>query len=248
MAKRKKSYSAAKCPEPLNTMIDLAGALAMGAFAKHQIKKDYRRGQGAESVKAATMVYGMGAMRRGSEGLISLGGLHGVNSAIRDIEKSEAAARRRVLVYDDGIDFPPYKTNDNRYAWRLNCEDGTPYGVSPFDYETRDAYNQALSLVKGSQPEEKYQEPAPKAQTAEAPFRGSPLLCCRVSRLDNGANEYYLTDDNSIKVGDTITVSTDAGTSDGIVIGIKRLSEMTEDELPKDNMWVLTQEDDDGTV
>ena len=69
MAKRKKSYSATKCPEPLNTMIDLAGALAVGAFTKHQIKKDYRRGHGAESVKAATMVYGMGAMRRGSEGL-----------------------------------------------------------------------------------------------------------------------------------------------------------------------------------
>ena len=66
--------------------------------------------------------------------------------------------------------------------------------------------------------------------------------------MDNGANEYYLTDDDSIKVGDTITVSTDAGTSEGIVIGVKSLSEMTEDELPKDDMWVLTQEDDDGTV
>lgn len=248
MAKRKKSYSATKCPEPLNTMIDLAGALAMGAFAKHQIKKDYRRGQGAESVKAATMVYGMGAMRRGSEGLISLGGLYGVNSAIRDIEKSEAAARRRVLVYDDGIDFPPYKTNDNRYAWRLNCEDGTPYGVSPLDYETRDAYNRALSLAKGGQPEKPRQDPAPEEPAPETPFKGSPLLCCRVSRLDNGANEYYLSADESIKVGDTITVTTDAGTTEGVVIGVRRLSEMTEDELPDESMWILTQEDDDGTI
>lgn len=248
MAKRKKRYSAVKYPDPLNTMVDLAGAFAMGAIAKHQIKKDYRRGQGAESVKAATMVYGMGAMRRGSEGLISLGGLYGVNSALRDIERSEAAARRCAQAYDDWIDFPPYKTNDNRYAWRLNCEDGSAYGVSPLDYETRDAYNRALSLAKGDRPEERRQEPAPEAPREAAPFVESPLLCCRVSRLDNGANEYYLTDDDSIKVGDTITVSTDAGTSEGIVIGVKRLSEMTEDELPKDDMWVLTQEDDDGTV
>lgn len=238
MAKRKKSYSATKCPEPLNTMIDLAGALAMGAFAKHQIKKDYRRSQGTESAKVATMVYGMGVMRRGSEGMISLGGLYGVNSAIRDIEKSEDAARRRIQAYDDGADFPPYKTNDNRYAWRLNCEDGLPYGVSPLDYETREAYNRALSLAKGDQSEERHQETVSKAPAAETPFRESPLLCCRVSRLDNGANEYYLTDVETIKIGDRITVSTDAGTSEGIVIGVKKLVEMTEDELPKDSMWI----------
>ena len=75
--------------------------------------------------------------------------------------------------------------------------------------------------------------------------RRSPLLCCRVSRLDNGANEYYLTDDASIKVGDTITVQTDAGTSEGIVIAVKKLSEMKPEEFPADNMWILTQQDDE---
>ena len=147
MAKRKK-YSASKCPEPLNTMIDLAGAIALGAFTKHQIKKDYQRGRGPEAVKAATMVYGTGAMRRGSKGVIALGGLYGVNSAIRDIEKGQATAKRRTPAYDDKINFSPYKNNDNRYAWRLNCEDGSAYGVSPENYETRDAYNRALSKAK----------------------------------------------------------------------------------------------------
>lgn len=246
MAKQRKKYSATKCPEPLNTMIDLAGALAMGALTKHQIKRDYQRGQGEESIKAATMVYGMGAMRRGGDGLIALGGLYGINSAIRDIERSEAV-RRRVLVYDDGIDFLPYKTNDNRYAWRLNCEDGSAYGVSPLDYETRDAYNRALASAKGGQTVEMHKEPVPKEPKKESPFRGSPLLCCRVSRLDNGANEYYLTADEGIKVGDKIIIS-DAGTTEGIVIGVKRLSEMAEGEIPQDNMWILTQEDEDGTV
>ena len=192
MAKRKK-YSASKCPEPLNTMIDLAGAIALGAFTKHQIKKDYQRGRGPEAVKAATMVYGTGAMRRGSKGVIALGGLYGVNSAIRDIEKGQATAKRRTPAYDDKINFSPYKNNDNRYAWRLNCEDGSAYGVSPENYETRDAYNRALSKAKGDQMETVRKEKPVEEPVHQNPFKGSPLMCCRVSRLDNGANEYYLT-------------------------------------------------------
>ena len=247
MAKYKR-YSASKCPEPLNTLIDIAGAITLGAITKHKIKSDYRKGCGEESIKAAMMVHGMGAMRRGGEGLISLGGIYGVNSAIRDIERSETRARLQRPVYDDGIDFPPYKTNDNRYAWRLNCEDGTEWGVYPEDYETRDAYNQALDDARGGHPIKTVELPEPEPEEAENPFKNSPLLCCRVSRLDNGANEYYLTDDETIKIGDTITVSTDAGTSDGIVIGVKRLSEMNPDDLPNESMWILTQEDDDGTI
>lgn len=243
MAKRRR-YSASKCPEPINTMIDLAGALAMGAYTRHKIISDYKRGQGAESIRAASTVLGIGAMRRGSDGMLALGGLYGVNSAIRDIERSERQARLRRPVYDDGINFPPYKTNDNRYAWRLNCEDGSAWGISPLDYETRDAYNQALNAARGGQPQEAAKAPAPEPQAEENPFQGSPLLCCRVSRLDNGANDYYLTDDDSIKVGDTITVQTELGTSEGIVIAVKKLSEMKPEDFPAGNMWILTQEDD----
>ena len=245
MAKRRKKYSASKCPEPLNTMIDIAGAIAMGAYTKHKIKSDYHKGYGEESIKAATMVYGMGAMRRGGSGTIALGGLYGVSSAIRDIERSEQQRLIQRHSYDDGINFPPYKTNNNQYAWRLNCEDGSAYGISPEDYETRDAYNHALKLARSGQSEAKPAEPEPEISEKENPFIGSPLMCCRVSRLDNGANEYYLTDDDSIKVGDTITVSTDAGTSEGIVIGVKKLSEMSEDDLPKETMWILTEDESD---
>lgn len=48
--------------------------------------------------------------------------------------------------FDDDEGF--YKPIDNTYAWRLNCEDGSAYGVAPEDYETRDAYNEALYLAK----------------------------------------------------------------------------------------------------
>ncbi|MCD8181483.1 MAG: hypothetical protein LUF26_08415 [Firmicutes bacterium] len=39
-------------------------------------------------------------------------------------------------------------TNDNRYTWRLNCEEGSTYGISPEDYETREEYNKALHNEK----------------------------------------------------------------------------------------------------
>ena len=244
MAKRKKSSSVDL--GPLSTMIDLAGALAMGTYVKHKVKQDYRRGQGADSIKAATMVYGAGSFRKGTAGTIALGGLLGLNSAIRDIEREGTRPRQRLSAYDDGIDVTPYKTNDNRYAWRLNCEDGSAYGLSPMDFETRDAYNLALKRAQGNESEPTEKNSNAQNPVVQFPFEDSIFLCCRVSRLDNGANEYYLIDDDNIKVGDTITVSTDAGTSDGIVIWVKRLSEMTQDEMPHEKLWILAQEDIDG--
>ena len=34
--------------------------------------------------------------------------------------------------------------------WRLHCEDGTQYGLSPLDYETADEYDEALQSAKNS--------------------------------------------------------------------------------------------------
>ena len=43
---------------------------------------------------------------------------------------------------------PFYAPKNNKYAWRLNCEDGSEYGISPEDYETRDEYHEALHQEK----------------------------------------------------------------------------------------------------
>ena len=71
MAKRRKS---SKCPEPINALLDVAGAATLGLYVKHKVKKDFEHGCGEESAKAAAMVFGMGSMRRGSQGTINLGG------------------------------------------------------------------------------------------------------------------------------------------------------------------------------
>ena len=96
-------------------------------------------------------------MRRGTAGRLALGGLYGVNSAIHDIERDEewkrqqaiqnyqVNARRRTV--DDEISASSYKTNDNKYAWRLNCENGKAYGIYPENYETREAYHNVIRLL-----------------------------------------------------------------------------------------------------
>lgn len=39
---------------------------------------------------------------------------------------------------------------ENRYRWRLHCEDGSLYGVSPDEYEAADDYHEALTQAKKS--------------------------------------------------------------------------------------------------
>ena len=89
MAKRRKS---SKCPEPINALLDVAGAATLGLYVKHKVKKDFEHGCGEESAKAVAMVFGMGSMRGGSRGTINLGGLVGLNSALKDIGLQQAAS------------------------------------------------------------------------------------------------------------------------------------------------------------
>lgn len=151
MAKRKRGYKKSKCPEPINTMLDIAGALTLGLYTKHKIKKDFENGEGEESAKAAGMVFGMGSMRGGSRGIINLGGLIGLNSALKDIERKQNAqynASNPPFV-DKVMDEPKAKAAQIRkYLWRDHCEDCSPYGINPNDYETADEYNDALVDAK----------------------------------------------------------------------------------------------------
>lgn len=151
MAKRRRGYKSSKCPEPINTMLDLAGALTLGLYTKHKIKKDFEKGEGEESAKAAGMVFGIGSMRGGSRGIINLGGLIGLNSALKDIERKQNAQciPSNPPFVDKVLDAPIAKAPQvKKYLWRNHCEDGSPYGINPSDYETADEYNDALADAK----------------------------------------------------------------------------------------------------
>ena len=218
--KRRKSAS-----DPLDTMIDLAGAAVMGAVAKHKLKSDYKRGQGRESVRAAQIVFGVGSLRRGSTGLMSLGGLLGVNSAIKDIEKSERARKVVTQVYDDGIDLSIYKVNDNRYAWRLNYEDGSEYGVYPENFESRDEYIAALrEAKKDSETGTGERQALSEVETIDAndisAGKGKEDFYCDVSLLSNGSTKTFKADDRTLKRGDIVFVSDGEMIDKGVVVAV----------------------------
>lgn len=147
MAKKKK---ASKGPDPIDTLLDIAGAVTLGAYVKHKVKKDYKNGCGEESAKAAAAVFGVGSLHRGSRGRINLGGLIGLNSALEEIERQEASMishRSQYQTSSTERDSPhghPAKPG----IWREHCEDGSPYGLSPIDYETADDYYDALNRAK----------------------------------------------------------------------------------------------------
>jgi len=217
-------------------MLDLAGAAALGAYTRHKILKDYERGAGEEAAKAAMLVHGAGALRHGSDGLISLGGLYGVNSALKAFEKQERCEMTGEKAAIAEPAMPVSSKSHNYYAWRLNCEDGSAYGISPDDYETKADYNAALAHARMRYPEESHC-PSPPASTQEPPAVIAYRLC-RVSRLDNGQNTYYLAD-TQYTVGSRVTLRTEAGTATGIVLSYEEHSETTMPVSPENLPWII---------
>ena len=128
MAKKRRKKSS-KCPEPFNTLIDLAAAATLDYVA---YKRRQKRGGSKTKIDpyaAAGAAYGMGLIDD-TEDLIKLGGMLGAMGAFDD---------------DDKGSYTPAPTNNrNKYAWRMNCEDGSDYGIYPENYETRQEYNEAV--------------------------------------------------------------------------------------------------------
>ncbi|MCC8077240.1 MAG: hypothetical protein LIO60_02655 [Oscillospiraceae bacterium] len=143
MSKRKKSSSkhkkSSKCPEPFNTMIDLAAGLTMAAIAGSMEKKHNYSARGKINPYAASAV-GMATGRiKNTEDIIRTGALLGAMGSFDDDDTCDD-----LLLSTENL----VHTNDNRYAWRLNCDDGSAYGIFPEDYETRKEYNEALHNEK----------------------------------------------------------------------------------------------------
>ena len=152
MAKRKSSYrKSSKCPEPFNTLIDIAGSIAMGAVANHMEKKYHYSSKGKINPYAVSALGIASGRMRTTGDILRTGAYLGAMGSF-DVEADRPSSIGRHYVPDDPIlsQIKETKVNNNRYAWRMNCEDGSDYGVSPSDYETRDEYNQALRNVKTS--------------------------------------------------------------------------------------------------
>lgn len=197
MAKRKNYRRSSKCPEPLNTMIDIAGAVTMGLVSRSMVKKDIKKGQGRESVAAARMVFGAGSLRRGGEGLMNLGGLMGVESAVRSAERE--AQRKHSYVEED-----PLIADLER---RIDATQNSHANTAVPSY-TRHVPNT---------------ESHTQQSTAEVVSETETFLFCRVSRLDNGSNDYYLAG-HDYAIGSTVQVETEDGLAQGVILTVEKHS------------------------
>ena len=241
MAKRRRSSKkSSKCPEPFNTLIDIAAGLTMGAVANHMEKKYNYSKKGKinpYAVSAAKMAAGR---MNSTEDILRTGAVLGAMGSF-DVEADDVPAYKPYVPEDPVFSqIRETKVNDNRYAWRLNCEDGSAYGVSPCDYETRAAYNQAIASARK---DNFGVEVASAPEAAEvAPEAQKQYRYVRVSRLDNGDNQYFLADDIPVKVGDTVTVPTESGTAQAIVLAVEYHSAESAPMPPEDALCINTSE------
>ncbi len=238
MAKRRKKSS--KCPEPFNTLIDLAAAATLNYIGyKRRQKRGSKKKNKIDPYAAAGIAMGMGKLNS-TEDVIRLGGFLGAMGAFDDdndtndystYTPSRASSCR---VYQTSTYKP---SNKNRYAWRMNCENGSAYGIYPEHYETRDEYNIALKKAKFNEPDEQPQidittnkppKPEPKHK-----ITCSEIVVCKISSLDTGKTYYCRTNGFSVKVGDVVMVETDNDAKQkGVVILIEQSNQvLSEDEI-----------------
>ena len=137
MSKKKRSKKRERIPV-IDTLIDLAGAMTLDYLAaKRRQKNGTKRSKKIDPYAATGAAMGMGLIKD-TDDIIKFGGVLGAMGA-----------------FDSDDDLPistaAYMApRDNRYAWRLNCEDGSAYGIDPNDYETRDEYNAAIDTVESN--------------------------------------------------------------------------------------------------
>lgn len=239
MAKRRKSKKSSKCPEPLNTLIDIAGGIAMGAVASHMEKKyNYSKKGKINPYAVSAMGIASGRMKS-TEDILRTGAVLGAMGSF-DVEADDAPAYRPYTPEDPVFrEIRETRVNDNRYAWRLNCEDGSAYGISPYDYETRDDYNAAIARIKAGRYEDTHESEYVRPSKAAPSSKNARHLFLRVSRLDNGANQYYRSDDDTIKVGDVVTVPTESGDARGVVIAVEHYSTENAPTDVDETPWAL---------
>ena len=108
----KKQAKSTKCPEPFNTMIDLAAAATLDYIAHKRKQKHGSSRAKIDPYAAAGVAHGMGKLNT-TEDMIQLGGMLGAMGAFDDNED----AMDTVLQY--GISREDYQTRDE-YVTALN--------------------------------------------------------------------------------------------------------------------------------
>lgn len=227
MAKRKRYKRSSKCPEPFNTLIDLAGGIAMNAIAnKMERKHHYSKKGKINPYKVSAFKIGTGGFRSTGD-IVRTGGFLGAIGSFNVEADTLYPNQKMINVVPEEPIFNQIKyssTINNRYAWRLNCEDGSKYGVDSCDYETRDDYNTALEEAKTSFGDDDCNEDHCEEDIIidVPPVSNEPFVLYRVSLLSNGKNLYATSSEEVLKIGDRVIVSADNNEAEAIVIAVEQ--------------------------
>lgn len=223
MAKHKKSHKSSKCPEPFNTLIDIAGGIAMNAIANKAEKKYHYSKKGKiNPYRVSAFKIATGGFKSTSD-IIRTGGFLGAMGSF-DVEAdtpSKKPARIRSTYNSPTYRVKRPPTKNNSEAWRLNTEEGKKYGLNPNDYPNRYEYKAALDKAQASIKSSEKTITGVKTEEKES----CDVLILKVSLLTNGSNEYYLPNDESIKVGNKVLVEDRQQKQvEGIVVSIEHYS------------------------
>lgn len=161
MAKRRRKRKSTKCPEPLNTIIDIIFGMIMSLIADKMERRHHYRKRGVPNPYRASAIGIATGRLENTEDLIKLGGFLGAMGAFdsddtgtnyrNHVPKTSRNYKNNIqdrCVVNNSREFEkisvPFSTEYDQYAWRVNCQDGSAYGIYPEDFETEEAYNQAL--------------------------------------------------------------------------------------------------------
>ena len=211
MAKRRKYKKSSKCPEPFNTLLDIAGGIAMNAIANKMEKKHHYSQKGKiNPYKVSAFKIGTGGFNS-TEDIVRTGAFLGAIGSFDAEEDTSYPKQKMINVTPEDPIFNQIKYSsaiNNKYAWRLNCQDGSEYGVDPYDYETRDEYNEALEEAKAYSTNDDYVNDDLEEEIHENKtiVSNSPYVLCRLSLLSNGQNIYAIPNEMPLKVGDRVNV------------------------------------------
>lgn len=228
----------------LDGALDLAGGLTMAGIANKMEQKYHYRKKRKINPYAAT-AFGIASGRlRTTESLLRLGGALGAAGSF-DVEadpeaesENERLLRLKRMAPEDPL-FNTLKeasTNDNQFAWRMNFEDGSEHDVNPLSYTTYEEYKEALSAAK-KESDDNAKAPSAAAENEQTDSAKARVLLCRVSRLDNGVNQYYRIGSRKVRVGDIVKVPSDSSkTVEAVVLAIEEVEAETlsisVDEIP----------------
>jgi len=216
-----------RCPEPFNTLIDLAGAACFDYIVKKRRHKNGGRRSNIDPYEVAGIAFGMGKLES-TEDILKLGGMLGAMGAFDD-DKSDVDPCTSASIACGTEEVAQFGRPD------ITLEQlGKAYGVSVRDYATRDEFIEALNMLRFS---------------SQKPEMGKVNICtanrteyqvCRVSDLANGAIHVGLTGDMSVSPGCLVQVTfTNSSSVTGIVLSVDKTDDHQLHTLP-----VVTRIDD----